>query len=69
MGVQDEPRGLLGQIHDDPFYTLAMDAMNRVLASMSPDDTAAALRLLRVLEECRQMSSAEAAEWRRRLTG
>jgi hypothetical protein len=37
-----------------------MDAMDRVIASMSPDDTAAALRLLRVLEECRQMSPGEA---------
>jgi hypothetical protein len=30
-------------------YTSAMDAMHRMLASMSPDDTAAALRLLRLL--------------------
>ena len=34
----------------------------RVIASMSPADTAAALRLLKVLEECRQMSPAEAAD-------
>ena len=46
-----------------------MNAMDRVLASMSPDDTAAALRLLKVLEECRQMDSAEAEAWRRRITG
>jgi hypothetical protein len=50
-------------------YTLAMDAMDRVIVSMSPDDTAAALGLLKVLEECRQMSPAEAQEWRRRITG
>ena len=43
--------------------------MNRVLASMSPDDTAAALRLLKVLEECGQMSAIEAGEWRRRIAG
>jgi len=43
--------------------------MDRVLASMSPDDTAAALRLLKVLEECRQMSPTGAEEWRRRITG
>jgi len=46
-----------------------MDAMDRVLASMSPDDTAAALRLLKVLEECRQMDAVEAEAWRRRITG
>jgi hypothetical protein len=40
-----------------------------VLASMSPDDTAAALRLLKVLEECGQMTLIEAGEWRRRITG
>ena len=50
-------------------YTLAMDAMNRVLAEMSPDDTAAALRLLKVLEECGQMNPTEAGEWRRRIVG
>jgi hypothetical protein len=43
--------------------------MDCVLASMSPDDTAAALRLLKVLEECRQMGPAEAEAWRRRITG
>ena len=32
----------------------------RVIASMSPDDTAAALRLLKVLEECRRTSAMEA---------
>ena len=41
----------------------------RVLASMSPDDTAAALRLPKVLEECRQTDAAEAEAWRRRITG
>ena len=46
-----------------------MDAMDRVIAEMSPGDTVAALRLLKVLEECRQMSPAEADAWRRRLTG
>jgi hypothetical protein len=45
-----------------------MVAMDCVLASMSPDDTAAALRLLKVLEECRQMSPTE-AEWMRRIEG
>ena len=46
-----------------------MDAMDRALAAMSPDDTAAALRLLKVLEECRQITADEAEEWRRRITG
>jgi hypothetical protein len=46
-----------------------MDAMDRVIASMSPTDTAAALRLLRVLEECRQMSPAKTEAWRRRIAG
>jgi hypothetical protein len=50
-------------------HSLAMDAMDDVIASMSPDDTAATLRLLRVLEECRQMSPTEAEEWRRRIEG
>ena len=50
-------------------YTPPMDAMDRVLASMSPDDTAAALRLLAVLEECGQMHFSEADAWRRRITG
>lgn len=37
--------------------------MDRVLASMSPNDNAAAaLRLLKVLEECGQMSPTEAEE-------
>ncbi len=45
-----------------------MDAIDRVIAEMSPADTAAALRLLKVLEECRQMSSAQAEAWRRRIT-
>lgn len=45
-----------------------MDAMDRVLASLSPDDTAAALRLLKVLEECRQMDATEAEAWRLRIT-
>ena len=35
-----------------------MDAMDRVIASRSPDDTGAALRLLKVLEESRRVSSA-----------
>ena len=43
--------------------------MDRVLASVSPDDTVAALRLLNVLEEFRLMSAAEAEGWRRRITG
>jgi hypothetical protein len=43
--------------------------MDRVLASMSPADTVASLRLLNVLEACRQMSPTEAEEWRRRITG
>jgi hypothetical protein len=50
-------------------YSLSMDAMDSVIASMSPDDTGAALRLLKVLEECRQMSPTEAESWRRRITG
>jgi hypothetical protein len=43
--------------------------VDRVIASMSPDDTAAALRLLQVLEECRQMTSSEVEDRRRRITG
>jgi len=43
--------------------------MDRVIASMSPADTVAALRLLKVLEECRQMDAAEAEAWRRRIAG
>jgi hypothetical protein len=35
---------------------------------MSPADTAAALRVLKVLEECGQMTATEAGEWRRRIT-
>jgi len=34
-----------------------------------PDDTAAALRLLKVLVECRQMDPSDAEEWRRRIEG
>ena len=45
-----------------------MDAMDRVIASMSPDDAGAALRLLKILEECRQMDATEAETWRRRIT-
>jgi len=36
---------------------------------MSPDDTAAALRLLKVLEECRQMGPTAAEAGRRRIMG
>ena len=43
--------------------------MDCVLASMSPDDTAAALRLLKVLEECRHLGSAEAEARQRRIMG
>jgi hypothetical protein len=46
-----------------------MTDMDRVLASMSVTDTIAALRLLRVMEECLQISPAEADQWRRRITG
>lgn len=46
-----------------------MDAMDRVIAELSPDDAFAALRLLTVLEECGQMHFAEAEVWRRRITG
>ena len=46
-----------------------MAPMDRVIASMSPDDTVAALRQLKALEECRQMSATEADAWRRRITG
>lgn len=40
-----------------------------VIASLSPDETTAALRFAKVLEACGQMRSAEAEEWRRRITG
>jgi hypothetical protein len=46
-----------------------MDAMDDVIASMSPNDTAAALRPLKVLVECRQMDPSDAEEWRRRVEG
>jgi hypothetical protein len=46
-----------------------MDAMDRIIASVSPDDTVAALLLLTVLEDCRHMSPAEAEEGRRRIMG
>jgi hypothetical protein len=46
-----------------------MDAMDDVIASMSPDDAAAALRLLKVPVECRQMDPRDAEEWRRRIVG
>jgi len=42
-------------------YTPPMDAMDDVIASMSPDDTAAALRLLNLLEEW-GMTATEARE-------
>lgn len=45
-----------------------MDAIDRVIAEMSPDDTVAALRLLRVLEESGQMHFTEAEAWRRQIT-
>ena len=50
-------------------FTHGMDAMDRVFAEMSPDNIAAALRLLNLLEECRQMARIEANAWRQRLTG
>jgi hypothetical protein len=46
-----------------------MDAMDRVIASMSPEDAAAALRLLKLLEECGQMKPVEAADWMLRIAG
>jgi hypothetical protein len=46
-----------------------MDSMDDMIASMSPKDTAAALRLLKVLVECRQMGPSDAEEWRRRILG
>ena len=46
-----------------------MDALPGRLAPTSPDNSAVALRLLKGLEECRQMSPAEAEAWRRRIEG
>jgi hypothetical protein len=43
--------------------------MDRVLASMSSDDTVAALRLLYAPEECHQMTADEAETWWRRIAG
>lgn len=40
-----------------------MDAMHPALASMSPDDTVAALGLLELLEECGQMEPDDAHEF------
>jgi len=42
--------------------------MDRVIAARSPDDRVAALQLLSVLEECCQLSPAEARTWKRRIT-
>ena len=39
------------QRRETPPYTSRMAAMDRVIGEMSPDDTAAALRLPKVLEE------------------
>lgn len=50
-------------------YTLAMDAKDRLIAWLPPEDITAALRLLKVLEDCRQMSPTEAEGWRRRIKG
>jgi hypothetical protein len=46
-----------------------MNAMDQVIAEMSPDDTAAARRLLKVLEECGEMGSAEAERRGQRTVG
>jgi hypothetical protein len=46
-----------------------MNAMDRVLASKSPKDTAAAFRLLEAIEVCRQMDPADGEEWRGRIVG
>lgn len=54
---------------ENPPYTFSMAAMNHVIASLSPDDTDAALGLLELLEECGQMDTDEAAEWRWRING
>jgi len=43
--------------------------MDRVIATRSADDTAVALRLLKVLEESGQMTLIEVGEWRRRIDG
>jgi hypothetical protein len=46
-----------------------MNRIDRLIEWLQPSDTVAVLRLLAVLEECGQMGSDEAAEWRRRVTG
>ncbi len=46
-----------------------MNPMDRLIASMSPDDTIAAVRLLQVMEECGQIGAEEAERWRRRIVG
>lgn len=46
-----------------------MNAMDRIIAELSPSDAVSALRLLKLLEECGQMRSGEAEEWRRRIEG
>lgn len=53
----------------DSNYIPRMTAMDRVIASMSPDDTFAALGLLKLLEERGQMQPGEAHDWRRRIVG
>ena len=50
-------------------YIPRMDAMDRVIAEMSPDDTAVALRLLKVPEECGEVRPVEAGDWGRRIVG
>jgi len=50
-------------------YIPLVDTWDQLICSWSPTDAIAALRLLNVLEECRQMNATEAEAWRRRITG
>src|SRR5258706_13587352 len=59
------PSGLRGRVKSGPWS--ATPPGRPVQAS--PHDTAAALRLLKVLVECRQMDPGDAEEWGRRIEG
>ena len=56
------------QCVDEVRYIPPVEAWDQLICSWSPDDTDAPLRLLDVLEACRQKDAVE-AESRRRITG
>jgi hypothetical protein len=48
-----------GHPPEKPSWVRRTDAVDRLIAEMSSEETAAALRLLKVLEECRRIFPAE----------